>query len=122
ASSNAVYAEPGYLFYVRDNALVAQKLDLRQRALIGEPHTLSDAVQYFPIIDLGIFDVAANGTVVAQTGNGAAKSQLMWFDRTGKPGGAVGHPGPFGNVNLSPDGRRAVVDQTASDGRHINIW
>jgi len=28
ASSNAAYADPGYLLYVRDNALVAQRLDL----------------------------------------------------------------------------------------------
>ncbi len=121
ASSNATYSEPGYLFYIRDNALVAQRFDLRQKALIGEPHTLTDAVQYFSIIDLGVFD-AGKGILVSENGSGAAKSQLMWFDRSGKPAGAVGHPGPFGNINLSPDGRKVVVDQTDADGRHVNIW
>jgi hypothetical protein len=121
ASSNAVYADP-YLLYVRDNALVAQRFDARRYVLSGETHTVSDAVQYLPIIDLAVFDVAGKRTLVAQTGTGAARSQLMWFDRNGKPSGAVGTPGIFGNLSLSPDGRRVVVDQTDSDGRHVNIW
>jgi Tol biopolymer transport system component len=121
ASSNAVYADH-YLLYVRDNALVAQRFDARRYVLSGEPHTVSDAVQYLPIIDLAVFDVAGKRTLVAQTGTGAARSQLMWFDRNGKPSGAVGTPGIFGNLSLSPDGRRVVVDQTDSDGRHVNIW
>jgi serine/threonine protein kinase/Tol biopolymer transport system component len=122
ASSNAAYADPGYLLYVRDNALVAQKFDLGAKTLVGEPHTVSDTVQYLPIIDLGIFDVAGTGVLVAQTGTGAAKSQMMWFDRNGKPVGTVGPPGLAGNVNLSPDGQRVAVDQTDTDGRHVNIW
>jgi Tol biopolymer transport system component len=121
ASSNAVYAEP-YLLYVKDNALVAQRFDPRRYVLSGEPHALSDGVQYIPTIDLAVFDAAGKGTLVAQTGTGAVRSQLMWFDRNGKPSGAVGTPGIFGNLSLSPDDRRVVVDQTDSDGRHINIW
>ena len=34
---------------------------------------------------------------MAQTGTGAARSHVMWFDRNGKPSGAVGAPGIFGN-------------------------
>src|SRR5207244_2853813 len=83
-------SEPGYLFYIRDNALVAQRFDLRQKALIGEPHTLTDAVQYFSIIDLGVFD-AGKGILVSENGSGAAKSQLMWFERSGKHAGAAEH-------------------------------
>ncbi len=121
ASSNAVYADR-YLLYVRDHALVAQRFDAHRYVLSEEPHTVSDAVQYLPIIDLGVFDVVGKRTLVAQTGTGAARSQLMWFDRNGKPSGAVGTPGIFGNLSLSPDDRRVVVDQTDSDGRHVNIW
>ena len=48
ASTNALYSEPGYLLFWRDNALVAQHFDLRNYSLSGEPHILNDAVQYFP--------------------------------------------------------------------------
>lgn len=122
ASSNAAYADPGHLLYLRDNALVAQRFDSSSYVLSGEPHTVSDEVRYFPIIDLAVFDAAGKGTLVAQTGKGAAKSQLTWFDRNGRPTSTVGAPGVFGNLCLSPDGRRVVVDQTDADGRHINIW
>jgi Tol biopolymer transport system component len=122
ASSNAAYADPGYLLYLRENALVAQRFDSHSYVLSGEPHTISDEVQYLPQIDLALFDVAGKGTLVAQTGKGAAKSQLKWFDRSGKPVGTVGAPGYFGNLRISPDGRRVAADQAEPDGRHISVW
>jgi len=123
ASSNVAYADPGYLLYWRDGALVAQRFDPRTYAVSGEPRTISDEVQYFPQIDLAVFDVAGKSTLVVQTGKGAAKSQLLWFDRSGKQVGAVvAPPGEFSNPDLSPDGRRIAIDQTDNDGRHQNVW
>jgi eukaryotic-like serine/threonine-protein kinase len=123
ASTNAVYTDPGYLLYWRDNALVAQRFDLHSFSLAGEPRIVSDAVQYFPQTNLAIFAVAGK-TLVAQTrsGKGANKSQLIWFDRQGKQVGTVGPPDLVANPKLSPDGRRVAVDQTDTDGRHVNIW
>jgi Tol biopolymer transport system component len=123
ASTNALYAEPGYLVYWRDNALVAQRFDLRSNTLSGEARTVSDAVQYFPQTNLAVFTVAGK-TLVAQTGagKGAGKSQLTWFDRHGKQAGMVGPPDLVSNPMLSPDGRRVAVDQTDTDGRHVNVW
>jgi Tol biopolymer transport system component len=122
AGSNAVYAAPGYLLYMRDNALVAQRFDSGSYLLSGEPHTVSDEVRYLPSIDLALFSVAGKGSLVAQTGKGAARSQLTWFDRNGKSIGTVGSPGVFSNLRLSPDERRVAVDQYDSDGRIRDIW
>lgn len=122
ASSNAVYADPGYLLYVRDKALVAQRIDVPKASLSGEPRVLTDEVQYFPAIDLGLFAVAGEDTLVLQTGKGADKAQLLWFDRNGKQIGAAGPPGLIANPKLSPDGRHVAFEQTDSDGRHIDIW
>jgi Tol biopolymer transport system component len=123
ASSNAVYSEPGYLVYWRDNALVAQSFDLHSNTLAGEPRIVSDAVQYFAQTNFAVFTVAGT-TLVAQTGmgKGANNSQLTWFDRHGKQVGTVGGPDQVANPKLSPDGRRVAVDQTDTDGRHVNIW
>jgi Tol biopolymer transport system component len=121
-SSNAAYADPGYLLYMRDNALVAQRFDSRNYVLSGEARTVSDEVQYVPQIDLALFDVSGQGALVAQTGRGSAKSQLKWFDRSGRAAGTVGQPGSFGNLRLSPDGRRVAFDQAEPDGRRITIW
>jgi len=122
SDANPAYAEPGYLLYRRDNALVAQRFDPRTYALSGEPRTISDGVQYFPQTDLALFGVAGNKTLVVQTGKGAAKSQFVWFDRSGKQLGAVGQPGFLADPSLSPDGRRVAFQQVDSDGRHVDIW
>jgi serine/threonine protein kinase/Tol biopolymer transport system component len=122
ASSNAAYADPGYLLYWRDGSLVAQPFDTRSYTVKGEPRTISDEVQYFPQIDLAPFGVANNGTLVVQNGRGADKSQLTWFDRSGKQVGAVGPPGLMANPAISPDGRRLAFERTERDGRHVDIW
>ncbi len=122
ASANFAYSDPGYLLYWRDNALVAQKFNARSYVLSGEARTISDEVQYLPQVDLALFDVAGKGTLVVQTGKGAAKSQLKWFDRSGKQLSAVGPPGSFANPALSPDGRRVAFDQPDPGGRNEDIW
>jgi Tol biopolymer transport system component len=122
-SANAAYAEPGYLLYLRDNkTLVAQPFDRRRYVLSGEPHTLSDEVQYTPLVDRAVFSVSSGDVLVTQTGKGASLSELTWFDRSGKRAGTVGKPVSYSNVRLSPDGRRVAADQTDTDGRKIDIW
>src|SRR6202045_4000084 len=116
-SANAAYAEPGYLLYLRDNMLAAQPFDRRRCVLSGEPHTLSDDVRYTPLVDRAVFSVSSGAVLVTQTGKGAALSQLMWFDRRGKPAATVRVPGSYNNVRLSPDVRRIATDQTQTNGR-----
>ncbi len=75
ASTNAVYVDPGYLLYWRDDALVAQRFDPHNYSLTGEPHIVSDAVQYFPQTNFAVFDATAN-TLVAQTRAGKGRQQV----------------------------------------------
>jgi serine/threonine protein kinase/Tol biopolymer transport system component len=121
-SANAAYAEPGYLLYMRDKTLVAQPFDHRSYVLSGEPHTLSDEVLYTHIVNRAVFSVSGTEVLVTQTGKAGSNSQLTWFDRGGKPMGTVGTSGAYGNVRLSPDGRRIAVDQTNPDGRNVDLW
>ncbi len=122
ASSNAAYAEPGYLLYLRDGALVAQGFDLKNFAVKGEPEVVLRNVDYRPVVDLALFVAGPNGTVVAQTGSGGLESRLSWFDRSGKPMGNVGPPLTYANPSLSPDGKRLAFDQRSPGGQEIAIW
>ncbi|HXV60054.1 MAG TPA: hypothetical protein VEK15_05125, partial [Vicinamibacteria bacterium] len=45
---------------------------------------------------------------------GQSDRRLAWFDREGRSLGGVGEPGPFVQVTLSPDGRRAIVIRESS--------
>jgi Tol biopolymer transport system component len=47
--------------------------------------------------------------IAAQVGPRFVRSQLTWFDRTGKKLGVIGNMADYGNLELSPDGRRVVV-------------
>lgn len=120
--ANAAYADPGYLLYMRDKTLVAQPFDLRRFVLRGEPHALDDEVLYFPQVYRAVFSASTGQVLVTQRTKNASLSQLVWFDRGGKPAGKVGIPGSYDNVRLSPDGRRVATDQTDPDGRHVDIW
>jgi Tol biopolymer transport system component len=121
-SANAAYAEPGYLVYLRDKTLLAQRFDSRRYVLSGEQLTLNDDVLYFPGVDRAVFSVAGGAVLVTQTGKGASISQLTWYDRSGKSSGTVGALGSYNNVRLSPNGRRIATDQTDADGRNIDVW
>lgn len=121
-SANASFAEPGYLLYQRDKALVAQAFDLRRFALSGEPRIVSDEVLYFPQVYRMVFSVSGGDVLVTQAGKGVYLSQLSWFDRGGKPLGTIGKPAWYNNVQLSPDGSKVATDQTDQDGRNVDTW
>jgi eukaryotic-like serine/threonine-protein kinase len=120
--ANATYAEPGYLLYMRDNTLVAQRFDLKHYVLRGEARALTDEVRYFPQVYRAVFSASSREVLVTQTRKNASLSELAWFDRNGKRIGTVGVPGSYDNVRLSPDGGRVATDQTDPDGRHVDIW
>jgi eukaryotic-like serine/threonine-protein kinase len=102
ANAPGTYLPSGYLLWVRAGALVAQRLDLEQKALTGPAVTLADMVTSL--------SVSATGLVAYRTG-AASRRQLTWFDRSGKALGILGAPDE-NNLNdprLSPDGRRVAV-------------
>jgi serine/threonine protein kinase len=121
-SSNAAYADPGYLLFQQGNSVLAQPFDTRSFTLSGRPTPVADDVQYFPQTDLALFAVSGTKTLVVQTGKGFDKSQLVWFDRNGKQLGAMVPPGMYANVAISRDGRRVAFDQIDADGHNVDIW
>jgi serine/threonine protein kinase len=114
-----VYAPPGWLIFVRNEALVAQAFDAATLTLSGEPLPIITG-QKSEIGGPRRFSVSDNGVLVWQ-GQWQRDYQLVWFDREGKQQGAVDAPmkvaGAGGHEpNLSPDGKRLVVK------REQNLW
>jgi Tol biopolymer transport system component len=120
ADSAGVYLPSGWLLWARAGALVAQRLDLAQAALTGEPVTLADGVAV-DANSLSAVSVSATGLVAYRT-SGASRRQLMWVDRSGSPLGTVGAPdiNDLAHPRLSPDGRRVVVHRTVQG--NSDIW
>jgi serine/threonine protein kinase len=122
SSANAAYAEPGYLVFYRDKALLAQRFDLKHFVVTGEPNALLTDVQYLSSVKRAVFTASNNDVLLAQVGSGAAISQPTWFDRNGRVVGAVGQPGVYGNVSLAPNGKSVSVSLTDIASQNTDMW
>jgi Tol biopolymer transport system component len=122
AVSNAWYSR-GYLFFLRNATLVAQPFDAERLTLSGGAIAIVEQVQrpqFGP--PSGAFSVS-DRVLAYQTGLDARgfPTELTWFDRSGKPAGVVAQQADYGDVEISPDGKRATVSQL-DPGTGRDIW
>ena len=110
---------PGHLLFVRERTLMAQPFD---------PGKLQTAGESFPVAEqVGVdffrarFSVSSSGLLVYES-IGAGNRQLLWFDRGGKPLGAVGPPGAYVELDLSPDDRRVAANRNDPQTGNADIW
>ena len=121
SESAGTYLPPGWLLWVREGTLVAQRLDLDRLALTGDQLTLADEVAVDDGTSQGTVAASASGLIAYRTGK-PGQRQLTWFDRLGEPLGTLGEP----NDNLlyfprvSPDGRRVVLGRTVQS--NTDLW
>ena len=114
------YAEPGYLVYVRDNALFAQPFDAKKAALFGEPTLVAEDVHHFFGPGHAAFSVSQAGVIAYQ----AAKTpvRLVWLDRRGKELGVLGQPAVVDFVRISPSGNRVAANVEDSRFGTSDLW
>jgi eukaryotic-like serine/threonine-protein kinase len=122
ASRNqAAITSSGYLFFVRNGTLLAQKLDVPRFQLVGEQLAVAEDVSMGNEgieVEIGAGMVSAMGPAAFSVSNNGVmiyhsitpqRSQLVWFDRNGKRLAAVGESREYTQVFLSPDERWAAV-------------
>ena len=115
------FAPPGFVLFIRNNRLFAQRYDSVKTVPVGEPVALSDRVGVNDRL-AGNFSVANDGTLLVQRGTAFQLSQLVWLDRAGKQEGAIAEPGLFFSPSLSRDERRLAVDVSSRDTGQGDIW
>jgi eukaryotic-like serine/threonine-protein kinase len=123
SGSMASYAPSGHLLYVRQGTLVAHPFDLKKLRLTGSAQPLIESVI-----------LAANGraaftfsetNILAYRTNCSSSSQLVWLDRNGKQIGKVGDSAEQSSLELSSEGKRALVsitDRAKTDQTNDAIW
>ena len=121
ADTNAVFAPPDEILFVREGALFAQRFDATKAELQGEPRAVVEQVSWtIAPWNLGAFSVSATGTLTYRRGGGG-RSQFAWFDRKGTMLRTVGQAGEYLSPTLSPDESKVAFtrrdDQPAGD-----IW
>jgi eukaryotic-like serine/threonine-protein kinase len=119
SDSAAVYAPPAHVVFVRQGTLFAQRFDASRLAVAGDPVSLAGGVSSEGAAPA--FSVSATGILTYRTGSGE-EQQYAWFDRTGRLIEAVGPPGNYRGVDLSPDGQRMAVHRHDGDGGDIWVF
>lgn len=120
----------GYVVFRREDALLAQPLDLAKLEMVGEPVVLANHVG--STFEFGNAGASTNGVLAYRSGNstGANWLQPAWFDRLGKNLGAAMAPRYYYSLGLSPDAARVAVtrlDLGSGEGgslkdNGVDIW
>jgi eukaryotic-like serine/threonine-protein kinase len=120
ADSAAVYTEPGYLLYARDNGLFAWKFDADAAKVVGDPVPLFEQVFY------GTEDNRLGATATGKRAiylSWPQKRKLAWVDRKGRELGALGAVGDYVDIRISPDGQRVAASmRDPSRGQNMDVW
>jgi Tol biopolymer transport system component len=117
---NAAYAPPGYLLFVRDGILMAQRFDTKDLQMTGEPYPVVQQIGQF--FACAYFSISENGVLVYWGGAQTRKAKLVWLDRAGKELQSIGTPGYYRFPSLSPDETRVAVQQLDPQTGKGDIW
>jgi len=121
-TSNAKYAS-GHVLFVRERTLMAQPFDVERLALRGDAESIAEQVETAgPIAPIGAFTVSDSGAIAYRTSVGDLRSQLTWFDRSGRPLSTIGEPADQMSLELSPDGTRALVSMLDAGRNSRDLW
>jgi eukaryotic-like serine/threonine-protein kinase len=106
SDAGAQYAS-GYLLFHSQTAVMAQSFDADRGKLNGEAVALLDRVKFDTGVWRALFTVSESGKLAYFPGGpGAAGSELVLYDRSGKVMKTVGEMGSYMTPQFSPDGKR----------------
>jgi len=118
-NSNAVYAPPGYLLFLREGTLMAQPFNAGRREMKGDAVAIAEKVYYSNDLARGQFSSSQNGVLAYISGPGL-NLELTWLDRSGKVSGTIG--GAPTRPAISPDGNTVAVDRLDPETGYTNLW
>lgn len=119
-ASNPQFAR-GWLFFVRDRNLVAQRLDPRALAVAGPVVPIAESIDYYNARDIANFAVSPAG-MLAYRQSAPRQMQLAWYDKGGRELATVGPPGPYLASRASGDGRIVAIVQPDASQSTYDIW
>ncbi len=131
ADSNPQFAS-GYLLFRRDATVLAQPFDADRLVLSGGPVQIAGEVGFNLTNGRGFFDASQSGTLLyfqgAAGGAGTGRSgtqpgwQFGWHDRTGRLLAAAGDPGPYGDLDASPDEKMIAITRQDPGAPGSDVW
>jgi Tol biopolymer transport system component len=110
-----------YLLFVRNRALVAQKLDRRTWTLTGEVLPIAPAVAIDSLFSRAMFDASAD-TLVLQKSGGQSAVHLKVVDGKGTTKGDIPITGAAMSATWSPDGGSMVMSILDTTSGRQSVW
>jgi eukaryotic-like serine/threonine-protein kinase len=117
SDSNAAFAAPGVLLFMRGERLMQQRFDLDRLEVSGDATPVVEDVFYNPGVGRADFTVSSSGVLAFRSSSNRG-NQFAWFDRAGKLLETVGPPGNYRTPDLSPDGQRLAY----GDVNQRDVW
>lgn len=108
--------------------LMAQRFDTQRLELVGEAVPIAEQVpnlSFGASSDVIVYLAGFPGAAAPAGSRGNIRGQLTWFNRDGKILEAVGEPGTYRTLALSPDGKRVAferVDPLSGSSREIWLY
>jgi Tol biopolymer transport system component len=113
SAKSAIYApggngDSGHLLWVRDGTLLAQPFDAVKGQVSGEAAMIAEGVASNDISGRSAISVSNDGTLFFR-GAEHLRSQLSWYGRDGKLLSVLGQADAYGDLRISPDGKRVAL-------------
>jgi eukaryotic-like serine/threonine-protein kinase len=113
----------GHIVYMQSGRLMAQPFDLESRTLRGNPRSLVEDVKLDTISATGMTAAfSVSDDVLALQAAVRVESRPVVLDRKGKQLEALAPPADYGEVALSPDGRRLAVSVSDPGRSTRDLW
>jgi len=118
--SRVEFCKQGYLLFIKDKLLLAQRFDEHNFKLIGEPVPVAQGIDQSG--NASTFGTSDNGILLYQYTSTSNKGELVWFDRQGKEIEKVGEPGTYRDISLSADNSKLVFGLYDERGSNEDLW
>jgi WD40 repeat protein len=107
------------LLYLTDQVLVAQRIDLASRSLVGRSIPVGLSVGRG---SLGQTFASASNEVLIFGGPSSSLRELRWVARDGRPGGTASEPVDAWDLRIAPDGGRVAVTEVDPQLRTLDVF
>ena len=111
----------GYLLFVRQGILLAQRFNERSATVEGDPIKLADHIKAHASSDAA-FDVSTNGVLIYGQNPGEAITRLLVFDDRGREMQPLTPPGAYRHPRFSPDGLHVAAEKANPDNGNVDVW
>ena len=110
----------GRLLFIRENTLLAQRLDPGSGQTEGDPVPIATGVSLTTNVAYAPVTASDNGILVYESGGGSPRTDMTWFDRSGKI--LASQAGSGFQPSISPDEKSVAFMRLGTSGSDLWLW